>query len=211
MTLVPIAVCAVCVAGLLVAERSHWRQGIWPFKPVAAGAYLWAAWAWGAPESAYGRWILLGLACCWCGDVLLIPKQKRAWFRAGIVAFLAGHLAYIRAFLHLPIGLVGLVVGNLIAAALALFVWTWLGPRLAADYRKLVALYVIVICTMVVAACAAADGVESWSIAAGATLFALSDVAVARDRFVTRSFINRAWGLPLYFTAQLILGSTVAL
>ena len=210
MPLVPIAICVVCVAGLLAAEWSSWRQGVWLFKPVAAGAYIWAAWAWGAPDSIYGRWVLLGLAFCWCGDVLLIPKRKRAWFRAGILTFLAGHLAYITAFLQLPIGLPGLIVGNLIAAALAFFVWTWLGPRLDADYRKLVATYVVVICAMLVAACAAGDGVDRVSIALGATLFALSDVAVARDRFVTKGFINRAWGLPLYFAAQLILASTVA-
>ena len=210
MPLIPIFICGVCVVGLLAAERSNRPEGVWLFKPVAAGTYLWAAWIWGAADSPYGRWLLLGLTFCWCGDVLLIPRQKGAWFRAGVLAFLAGHLAYITAFLHLPIGLRGLVVGNLLAAALALFVWTWLGPRLTADYRTLVAVYVIVICAMLVAACAAGDGVDRASIALGATLFALSDVAVARDRFVARSFVNRAWGLPLYFTAQLILASSVS-
>jgi len=61
-----------------------------------------------------------------------------------------------------------------------------------------------------VTAFGAADGVDRWAIALGAAMFALSDVSVARDRFVAKAFVNRAWGLPLYFAAQLILASTVA-
>jgi hypothetical protein len=41
-------------------------------------------------------------------------------------------------------------------------------------------------------------------------MFALSDISVARDRFVSKAFANRAWGLPMYFAAQLILASTVS-
>jgi uncharacterized membrane protein YhhN len=43
----------------------------------------------------------------------------------------------------------------------------------------------------------------------GAMLFVVSDLAVARNRFVARAFINRAIGLPLYFTAQLLLAASV--
>lgn len=211
MTLLPVAVCLVGFVGLLAAEKVGSLKGKWLFKPIAAAAYVWAALAWGALESTYGRWLLLGLVLCWWGDVQLIPRQRRSWFRAGIVAFLAGHLAYITAFISLPTGLVGLVVGNLMSGILAWVVWTWLGPKLAADYRRLVAVYLLVICAMLVTAFTAADGAGRWTIALGATLFALSDVSVARDRFVTKAFVNRAWGLPLYFAAQLILASTVAL
>jgi hypothetical protein len=34
---------------------------------------------------------------------------------------------------------------------------------------------------------------------------------VARDRFVSHQFVNRAWGLPLYYAAQLLLATTPAL
>jgi hypothetical protein len=37
-----------------------------------------------------------------------------------------------------------------------------------------------------------------------AVLFYLSDLSVARDTFVAPGFVNRAWGLPLYYGAQLI-------
>jgi hypothetical protein len=41
--------------------------------------------------------------------------------------------------------------------------------------------------------------------AAGAGLFALSDLAVAQDRFVARSFASTLWGLPAYYAAQLLI------
>ena len=37
-----------------------------------------------------------------------------------------------------------------------------------------------------------------------AVAFYLSDVSVARDRFVAPGFGNRIWGLPLYYAAQLL-------
>jgi hypothetical protein len=36
-------------------------------------------------------------------------------------------------------------------------------------------------------------------------LFWLSDLCVARERFVTQGFVNRAIGLPLYYGAVLVL------
>lgn len=44
---------------------------------------------------------------------------------------------------------------------------------------------------------------------AGAVLFYLSDLAVARDRFVKSSFLNRALGLPTYYLGQLLLAFTI--
>jgi len=43
----------------------------------------------------------------------------------------------------------------------------------------------------------------------GALLFLLSDLAVARDRFVAPVFINRVWGLPMYFCGQLLFAFSV--
>jgi hypothetical protein len=38
----------------------------------------------------------------------------------------------------------------------------------------------------------------------------MSNVAVTPDRFVRKDFLNRAWGLPLYYFAQLLLALSVA-
>ena len=76
--------------------------------------------------------------------------------------------------------------------------------------RVPVILYVITIATMVVAATALArghgPGEPRWYLfLAGASLFFASDLAVARDRFVARTFANKAWGLPAYFSGQLLI------
>jgi hypothetical protein len=42
------------------------------------------------------------------------------------------------------------------------------------------------------------------AVMAAAVAFYLSDVSVARDRFVAPGFGNRIWGLPLYYAAQLL-------
>jgi uncharacterized membrane protein YhhN len=43
----------------------------------------------------------------------------------------------------------------------------------------------------------------------GALLFYVSDVFVARDRFLKKEFLNRLLGLPLYYTGQFILAFSV--
>jgi hypothetical protein len=48
------------------------------------------------------------------------------------------------------------------------------------------------------------------TVALGALAFTASDVSVARDRFVRAQFLNRAWGLPLYYCAQVLLALSPA-
>jgi hypothetical protein len=43
---------------------------------------------------------------------------------------------------------------------------------------------------------------ERWPAIIAASMFFASDLAVARDRFVGHSFINKLWGQPMYFGAQ---------
>ena len=43
----------------------------------------------------------------------------------------------------------------------------------------------------------------------GAFLFYISDVFVARDRFLKKEFFNRIIGLPLYYTGQFTLAFSV--
>ncbi|MEN8163997.1 MAG: lysoplasmalogenase family protein [Acidobacteriota bacterium] len=45
----------------------------------------------------------------------------------------------------------------------------------------------------------------------GATLFFLSDLAVARHRFVKEAFLNRAIGLPAYYAGQMLLALTIGI
>jgi uncharacterized membrane protein YhhN len=155
-------------------------------------------------------WIATGLVLGAIGDVLLMYPSDRA-FLAGLVAFLGGHVAYVVAFTrvvpidawpHAPIVLIALPI---VAAAGAL-AWLWRG---LGSMRIPVIAYVAVITTMVIGAlvCERAIG---WHVAtAGALLFFASDLSVARDRFVAHDFVNRAWGLPAYYVAQLLFAWSV--
>lgn len=207
----PFLVCAVAVAALLLAERRGSRAGVWLAKPSASLAFVWVALASGATGSPYGTWLLAGLLLCLAGDLLLIPVERPAVFRAGILAFLLGHVAFAGAFLTRPLSWLGMLGSGLILFGLLRTVLRWLRPRLAADMVVPVHAYVIVIGAMATIACAVSLAGGPWQVAAGALAFAASDIAVARDRFVSPGFVNRAWGLPLYYAAQLTLALTPAM
>jgi hypothetical protein len=44
----------------------------------------------------------------------------------------------------------------------------------------------------------------------GALAFAASDISVAVDRFVKPAFVNKLWGFPLYYVAQLLITLSLA-
>jgi uncharacterized membrane protein YhhN len=203
--------CAIAVAGLLWAEYRGSRQGLWLAKPVASLAFIWAGAAAGALDSTYGQWILLGLVLCLLGDVLLIPHDRPAVFRAGVFAFLGGHVAYSAAFLTQPLDGFGLAGGAILLAVVVGGVLRWLASSLPADMAWPVRIYMIVIGVMSALACGVTAAGGPWAVAAGALAFTASDVSVARDRFVRHEFLNRAWGLPLYYGAQLLLAVTPGL
>jgi uncharacterized membrane protein YhhN len=203
--LAPAVGCALAVALLLRAERRGSRRGVALWKPLAAAGFLSAAWLWGAPDSAYGRLILLGLALCACGDVLLIPRGTGPWLALGILAFLAGHVAYAAAFFSLPQS--GAALGAA-AAAIALLVWrvdVWLAPHLPPGFRWPVRSYFVAIGAMGALALGAVGAGAPLSAGAGALGFMASDLSVAQVRFVAPGFRHTAWGLPLYFGSQLLL------
>ena len=75
--------------------------------------------------------------------------------------------------------------------------------------RMPVQAYVLVISGMVALSFGTAWRDPGTGIVAGAVAFFLSDIAVARETFVTPSTWNRALGLPLYFGAQMLLAVSV--
>jgi uncharacterized membrane protein YhhN len=207
----PIVTCVVAVAGLLLAERRGSRTGLWLTKPVASAAFIWLGLESGALDTSYGQLVLAGLALCMLGDLLLIPLGRPGVFRAGLFAFLLGHVAYSAAFLTRPLAPVGLVAGGVALAAFIYLVLRWLGRSVPAGMVLPVRAYMVVIGVMSALACAVTAAGGPWQAAVGALAFTASDVSVARDRFVRHEFANRAWGLPLYYGAQLLIATTPAL
>lgn len=75
--------------------------------------------------------------------------------------------------------------------------------------------YILVITAMVACACSVSErGDLPWGgrvlVLLGAIAFYLSDVFVARDRFVKNEFLNRLAGLPIYYAAQFMLAFSSA-
>ena len=189
-----VATTAALVVGLVALERSDtpWRL---PVKALASSGFIGVAVASGAIDTGYGRAVLIGLGLSWLGDVLL-ALPTRAAFLGGLVAFLLGHVAYVVAF-----GIRGLSWVPAVATAggvvvTAVVVWRWLRPHLDEQMVGPVAAYVAVISVMVVMAFATAGFDLDGRIVAGAVLFYLSDLFVARQRFVTPGFVNRLVGSP---------------
>jgi len=206
-----VALTLAALAALLVAEYTGSRAGKWIAKPLASTGFIAAAVAAGALDHRYGLLVLAGLVLSWFGDVFLIPDDRPSVFLAGVASFLLGHVAYTVAFVSL--GLATLWAGVAIAAfaAIGLPVFRWLRPHIPADMKGAAYAYMVVISAMVVCAAGAAAATGRATIFIGAFAFYLSDLSVASDRFVEPAFANRAWGLPLYYIAQLILASTVAM
>ncbi len=198
---------SACVAALLVSEYRALRLGVWIMKPAAAACFVAAALSFGALDTGYGRVVLSGLVLSLCGDVALIPRGKPRVFQAGVAAFGLAHVAYLVAF-GLRFESAGRAALCAALAGLALLrVFPWLDPHLPKDMVIPVRAYMLIISAMLVAAAGASP--SDPAILLGAAMFYVSDLAVARDRFVSSSFANGVWGLPLYFGAQLVLASTV--
>lgn len=203
-----IALTAAALTVVLVAEAGGHRRVEWLAKPLASTGFLLAAWSNGALATPYGRGILAGLALSFLGDVLLIPKT-RGTFLAGLGAFLLGHVGFAVAFLLRGASFTIGIAGAALLAIPASVVGRWLWPHVSREMRGPVLAYIVVISAMVALALGTLAQVGGVMILVGAVMFYLSDLSVARDRFVARGFANRLWGLPLYYAAQHVLASTV--
>ena len=210
MALAASLTCALFVGLLLVAERRESERGRWSTKPIASLAFLVAGYASLPLDSAFGKWMFAGLVFSAIGDVFLIRMDSKAWFMAGTTTFVFAHLAYSAAFLARGVSIFAIEGASLVALAMVVGVLVWLVPRVPSDMKVSIVGYAIVISTMVVLAVgtlAAHGGRPGMALALGAFAFYLSDLSVARDRFDQKDFLNRAWGLPLYYGAQLVLAN----
>jgi len=196
--------CLLAVAGLLLAEWRAWPATRALCKASASAAFVALALSLHALDSSLGRWMLLAGGLSWLGDVCLLSGSS-VFFLAGLGSFLLAHLAFGAAFATGPLDGRALLVGLLLMGGVGALALRWLWPHLRGAYRTAVASYVLAIMAMCALAGARASALGAWPVALGALAFAASDLAVARERFISASGWNKAWGLPLYYAAQLVL------
>lgn len=205
MTLLPAVACVACVIGLLVAEARRSAPLRAVAKTGASGAFLLFAWTAGVLDAGpAGIAVMVALVLSAIGDLALLGSA-RGPFLAGLVAFLLAHVGYVVAFALL--GVAPLATGGalVVVAAAGALVWRWLGPHVG-RMRGPVLAYMTVIGVMVAMAAGhlgADPGPRAAGLLASAVLFYLSDLCVARQRFVAKDVRNRYVGLPLYYAAQL--------
>jgi uncharacterized membrane protein YhhN len=152
-------------------------------KPATLVALLVTATALDAGGSTPGRWLLVALVFGLLGDIALLGDSL-ARFRAGVAAFLVGHLAYLACFATLGLprpgwswGVLVVLVASLVTTRDVLPATQRLdGPALSVP----VAVYTAAIAAMLV--CAWFTG--EWLVALGATVFVTSDATLSVDRFV---------------------------
>jgi len=201
-----ISVIAGAVASLVVAIRNGERNLEVLSKVTASITFvILGAIGWSAGNSV-ATWLVVGLMLCALGDALLLGSRT---FDLGLISFLMGHVAYVAAFAAaLPVSrwpLLFLAPVALTSLGAASWLWAHLGRR-----KTSVSAYMVAITVMVWGGLSVTSaGALGWTVAVGALLFYLSDLAVARHRFFKAEFINRGVGLPLYYAGQILIALAV--
>lgn len=209
-----IALAAALLSVVLFAEKQENRRLLVPSKGILSCLFILAALVEPRPLPGYQGTLLWGLAFCLLGDICLALPQRKA-FLLGLVSFLIGHGFYVAAFLL--VGKAGLwtLCGALAACCISGWIYRWLSPHLGMMKGPVLG-YVLLITAMVACASSVFErGDLPWGarimVLGGAICFYLSDIFVARDRFIRKEFLNRAVGLPMYYAAQFLLAFSTAL
>ncbi len=196
------------VALLLVAEARDTIELKALSKLSASTGFLGLAYQAGAFETSYGRFVFAALVLSWIGDACLLSKREPV-FLAGIGAFLLGHVGFTAAFVVRGVAWGWVFTALVPIAVLAFYIERWVGSHAEDSFKLPIKAYVIVISLMACLSYGCFGAGHTYLIPLGATMFFLSDISVARDRFVAEGFDNRLWGLPMYYGAQVVLAWSV--
>ena len=204
----------VLLAGLLFFEKWKNPNGILPTKTVLSLLFIVTAISQIHFMQPYTIFIIIGLLFCLGGDVFLaLPQNKMFLF--GLVSFLLGHVCYVIGFFWIAYPNSMTLIGILVTMLLGVLIYTWLKPHLGTMKKPVIA-YILVISFMFIGA---------WSVLGmpqqpimvrvlifvGAASFYISDIFVARDRFLKNAFMNRLFGLPLYYLAQFMIAFSIGM
>lgn len=207
----PSLACLILAGGLVLAEMTERSRLQSMLKPVAALMFILQAMILGAGHDPYGALILFALCLSAVGDVFLLARGRPLVFKLGMLAFGLAHIAYAAAF-----AIAGPVADEPLrllaapaAAVLILGSMAWLLPKLQKGDRVAVGIYSFLIGSMLVGAWLTAGAALPWWIGIAALLFAVSDLFVARDRFLERDPRNDLVITPLYFGAQCLFAISV--
>lgn len=203
-------ICLLACFMTLWFESQDMQKHKFKTKLLASLAFVGFAWNLGAAGNLYGQILFAGLILSLIGDVLLALKNTKHAFILGIGAFLLAHVFYALAFSTM--GSMTHKLAWVLPSILILLIGMglWLRPYLQGIFQVAVPAYLLVIGCMLMMAWLVPNITPYIWIITGASLFALSDVFVARNRFIKSAMINRMIGLPLYYVSQLILAYSIS-
>ena len=209
-----IVLAVILLTGLLYFEKNGNQKGKLPTKTILSCLFIFAALVQSHPIPGYYYILLLGLIFCLGGDVFLAMPQDKA-FLMGLVSFLLGHVFYVVCFFYVADISLWTWIGCLAGMLVSVPVFLWLRPHLGSMLKPVIA-YIIVITIMVIGAWTVLGDAElnftgRLLVFTGAVSFYLSDLFVARDRFLKPDFANRLMGLPMYYLGQFLLAFSVGL
>jgi uncharacterized membrane protein YhhN len=196
------------------ADAWHWLH--WLCKPLATLLILLSAWRTVRPVSAaYRRYVVLAMAWCLLGDVLLMVPGD--WFVPGLVSFLLAHALFVAAFSS-DVRLLARGWPWLLCLAIGAGMLALLWPGMAPALHVPVVVYVGVLASMAGQALGRAlwlrerGDVRAHSAryaALGALLFMLSDSLLAWDRFRAALPWAALYILATYYAALWLIARSV--
>lgn len=176
-----------------------------------------------ALAGAFKPLVLLGLAFGWAGDLLLIPRGRRALFGLGAFCFFVGHCFYIGAAFSLgmpqsaftALGAASVPAAILVYAGVSLGAFLSLLPRLNKKLRPPCLVYIAGIAAMALTLVYSAVGVPAlsrWLCAFGGLLFTVSDYTLAGSALgLIRGRRRGLWVMATYIPAQALIAAGFAL
>jgi len=213
--LFPVPFLAVAVLLLIRAEFRSAQRQIYFLKPLSTLLVILVAalsFSTSAVKGGYTTGILIGLILSLGGDVALMFPSAKA-FMLGLACFLLAHVAYAVTFTLFNGFYPADWVSGGVLLVLAVAVYLYLRPGLEKTRGPVVG-YIVVICIMVNRAVSAFFGTtftltQAWLISVGATLFWVSDLMLAVNRF-RQPFKYHRLGLAFYYGGQLLIALSPA-
>lgn len=220
--------CPICLglaAWFIAVERSERFVEADVIKGAASLVFVLLGWlgSWRVSKNAdptYVRLIVSGLAIGAVADVILNLRyvfegaRGKLAFLAGILVFLAGHIAYLMAVARRCVAL-PVCVGLGVAATVALMWWILQRIEAAMAFKVFGVFYIGAITIMncvAVGALIANPGAHALMFVAGAVLFLLSDIILILNTFgPQKRFTWRIANLMLYYVGQLLIALSLLL